>query len=382
MKISKEINANQTEIINTIKLLIYKENPGLLEKIDFDDDELFLEPLLFSYFNYKNDNSLPNDFLTEFMQGYFVNKEEVRINYSFNENKIAYLPKLGYYKKNEPSFFEPVYIIENSKIEVFRHSVTLLRNVFTDGSGNVIPDLDIIFNNSLFDKNISYLTNAVSFIKEDSREHYDIIEQCCKKILLFKTNPDNTNSFATIKAHGIAFLNVYQEEYDEVFFIDDIAHQSGHIILTTLFHNRKAIFKIDEEQNVEDLLKLKDHRTVYILLHALYTYYTTLLCLDNSLAKNRFSKRQEKEAIGRIGFYLNKCSNDLNRFEKINDLHNGIENVLTDEGREIYDIIKQKYSEAVQKWQTTINGFDYSNQTYNFTFKNFDALNTLEKTQS
>ena len=382
MKKYKEINANQTEIINTIKLLIYKENPGLLEKIDFDDDELFLEPLLFSYFNYKMENLLPNELLTEFMQGYFVNKEELGINYSFNENEIAYLPKLGYFKKNEPAFFEPIHVIENSNIEVFRHSINLLRNVFTDGSGNLISNSDIIFNNSLFGKNISYLTNAISFIKEDSSEHYEIIEKCCKKILLFQTDPANTNSFATIKAHGVAFFNVYQDEYDEVFFIDDIAHQTGHIILTTLFHNRKAVFKIDEEQNVEDLLKLKDHRTVYILLHALYTYYTTLLCLDNSLAKKRFNKRQEKEAIGRIGFYLNKCSNDLNRFEKINDLYNGIENVLTDEGIEIYNSIKQKYSEAVQKWQTTINGFDYSNQTYNFTFKNFDALNTLEKTQS
>lgn len=382
MKTAKKINANQTEIINTIKLLIYKENPGLLEKIDFDDDELFLEPLLFSYFNYKVDNSLSNDFLTEFMQGYFLNKQEVGINYSFNENEIAYLPKLGYYKKNEPSFFEPVYIIENSKIEVFKHSITLLRNVFTDASGNVIPDSDIIFDNSLLEKNVSSLTNAVSFIKQDSNDHYQIVEQCCKKILLFKTDPSNTNSFATIKAHGIAFFNVYQDEYDEVFFIDDFAHQTGHIILTTLLHNRKAIFKIDEEKNVEDLLKLKDHRTVYILFHALYTYYTTLLCLDNSLAKNRFNKRQQKETLGRIGFYLSKCSNDLNRFEKINDLYNGIENVLTDEGRAIYYLIKEKYSEIVQKWHTTIKGFDYSNQTYNFAFKIFDALNTLEKTKS
>lgn len=377
-----QINSNQIEIINTIKLLLYKENPELLEKIDFEDDELFLEPLLFFYFNQKIERPFPNQLLTELMQGYFVNKEKLLIDYSYNEDEIAYLPKLGYFKKDKPDFFESVHIIKDTNIEVFKYSINLLRDIFKDSLGNLISDVDITFENKLFEKNISYLTNAFSFLKEDSKEHYQLIEQCCKKILLFKTTPENTNSFATIKAHGIAFLNVYQEEYDEVFFIDDIAHQSGHIILTTLFHNRKAIFKIDEEQNVEDLLMLKDHRTVYILLHALYTYYATFLCLDNSLAKNRFNKSQEKEAIGRIGFYLNKCSYDLNRFDKISDLYNGIENVLTSDGKEIYDLIKEKYFEIAQKWHTTIKEFDYSNQTYNFSFKNFDTLNTLEKTQS
>ena len=30
---------NQIDISNTIKLLIYKENPSLLEKVDFDDEK-------------------------------------------------------------------------------------------------------------------------------------------------------------------------------------------------------------------------------------------------------------------------------------------------------------------------------------------------------
>jgi hypothetical protein len=375
------IESNQTEIINTIKLLIYKENPSLLEKIDFDDDDIFLEPLLFFYFNYKIENSLPTELLAEFMQGFFISKEKLKINYSFFENEIAYLPKLGYFKKNDPSFFEPTYIVDNTNIEVLKYSGNLLRSIFKNSSDNVISGSDIIFDNSLFEKNISYLTNAFLFIKEDSNDHFKLIEKCCKKILLFKTDPSNTNSFATIQAHGIAFLNVYQDKYDEVFFIDDIAHQTGHIILTTLFHNRKAIFKIDEEQNVEDLLKLKDHRTVYILFHALYTYYTTLLCLDNSLTNCKFNKLQEKEAIGRIGFYLNKCGFDLNRFEKINIFYNGIENVLTEDGKDIYNLIIEQYLQISKKWQSIIKEFDYSNQTYNFTFKNFEKLNSLKRTQ-
>ncbi|QDW19718.1 hypothetical protein [Flavobacterium sp. KBS0721] len=375
------IQSCQTEIINTIKLLIYKENPSLLEKIDFDDDTLFLEPLLFFYFNQKVDFLLPDGLLPELIQGYFLNKYELNINHSFYKNEITYLPKLGYFKKNETTFSDPIYLIENTDIEVLKYSGNLLRNIFTDISGNLISDCDIILDITLFEKNIAYLTNAVTFIKENSNDHFQLIEKCCKKILLFKSEPTNTNSFASIKAHGIAFLNVYQDEYDEVFFIDDIAHQTGHIILTTLFYNRKTIFKINEEQDVEDILKLKDHRTIYILLHALYTYYTTFLCLDNCLKNNKFNKQQEKEAIGRIGFYLNKCYFDLNRFEKINLFYKGIDNVLTEDGKEIYNLITRKYLEISQKWQSTTNNFDYSNQPYNFTFKLFDKLNALERTQ-
>ena len=372
------VQSNQTEIINAIKLLIYKENPGLLEKINFDDDELFLEPLLFFYFNFKSQNSLLNQLLTEFMQGYFIEKQEVKIDYSFTEKGIAYLPKLGYFKKGDLALFDEIHIIENTNIEVLKYPAHVLRNIFSDRAGNVIPDDEIELGINLFEKNIRYVTNAVLFIKESSNNHFKLIEQCCKKIVLFKTDPDFINSFATIKVHGIAFFNVYQDEYDEVFFVDDMAHQTGHVILTTLFYNRKSIFKIDEEQEVENLLKLKDHRTINVLLHALYTYYTTILCLDNCLANNKFSKAQEKEALARIGFYLNKCRFDLDRFEKINIFYNGIENVLTEDGIEIYNAISEKYLEVFQKWQIT-KDFDYSNQPYNFTFSFFEQLNTLDK---
>ncbi|PAM95750.1 hypothetical protein B4N84_06555 [Flavobacterium sp. IR1] len=370
-----DITYNQTEIINTIKLLIYKEDPDILTKVDFNDDALFLEPLLFFYFNYKREEAFTKQFLTEIMQGYFSRKEEIKINHLFYENEITYLPKFGYFKKNKPDFFEPIEMIKDTNIEVFKHFVNLLRPVFSDASGSLISDSEIVFGNTLFDKNISYLTNAFSFIKEDSNTHFQLIEQCCKKVLLFKTDPEKTNSFASMRAHGIAFLNVYQDEYDEVFFIDDIAHQTGHIIFTTLLHDRKAVFKIDEEQKVENILKLNDHRTVYILFHALYTYYAIFLCLDNSLAKNKFNNKQEKEAVGRIGFYLCKCAHDLDRFDRISDFYDGIENVLTEEGKDIFALIREKFVEIAQKWQNTVKDFDYSNQAYNFEFLKFKEVN-------
>lgn len=367
----EELENSEINIVDTIKLLIYKENSLLLEKVNFDDDEVFLQPLLFVYFNSKKDNSLPTEILEEIMQGFLLDKQEIKLNYSFNKKNIAYIPNLGYFNKEEKIPFEPIVKIENTTIEILKYPIKLLQPIFKTTSGNPIAEDEIVIDKQLFETNINALTNAFSFIKNNSTEHYKLIEQCCKACIMFKTNPDNTNSFATINAHGIAFFNVYQDDYDEVFFVDDIAHQTGHIILTTLFHERKKIFKIDENQNISKILKTKDYRDFYILFHALYTYYTTLICLDDCLKNNSFSSKQQIEAIGRIGFYLNKFNSDLNSFEKINTHYKGIENVITTIGIDLYNEIKRNYFKLYKKWDPTVSKLNFNNQTYNFSFSIF-----------
>jgi len=366
---------DQTEIINIIKLLIYKENSKLLKKIDFDDDNVFLEPLLFTYFNCKNNHNIPNEILHEIMQGYFVKRKEIKICSTYNSNEFVYVPQIGYFKCGDDNFIESISIIKNTKIELLKYPIKLLETIFKNPKGEFIRKEDIVINKSLIEKNINALTNAFNYIKENSPKQFELIELCCKKVLVFKTNPENTNSFATINAHGIAFLNVYQDDYDEVFFVDDIAHQTGHIILTTFFHDRKSIFKIDEEQILGDFLSKKDNRSIYVLIHAFYTYYATLICLDDCLKNNVFKESQEKEAIGRIGFYLKKCAKDFNNFDAITTHFKGIDKVLTSTGIEIYSMIKDKYQEIYFKWNSKTKDFDYSNQTYNFAFKNFKERN-------
>lgn len=361
----------QNEIINTIKLLVYKENPSIFDKVDFDDDNIFLEPLLFTYFNSKKDNLFPAEMLEEILQGYFIEKDEIRIKHSYNKNGVAYIPNFGYYKNGENRSFEPIFKIKNISIELFKQPIKLLENVFRTRTDELINKEEIIIDNLLIEKNINALTNAFKLIKKNSPEQFKLIEENCKKVLLFKTNPENTNSFATINAHGIAFLNVYQDNYNVVFFIDDLAHQTGHIILTTLFHDRKSIFKTDENLNIGEIIGNKDYRSFYTLIHALYTYYTTFLCLDACLNSNSFNSLETKEAIGRIGFYLMKCKMDLNNFNKYITHHKGIENVLTESGIEIFNTIKKEYANINNKWYPITSKLNYYNQPYNFTFDIF-----------
>ena len=367
---------NKDEIINSIKLLIYNDSPSLLEKINFDDDTIYLEPLLFSYFNCKKDDFFSKEVLEEILQGYYINKEELKIEYSYNKNGIVYVPKRGYFKKQSKRAFLPIAFINGTSIEIIKYSHPLIDSVFKIGSDNKINENNIKFNEDVYNQNIGFLKNAFDFIKLSSKKHYDLIEQCCKKVVLFETDPENINSFATINAHGIAFFNTYQKDYDEVFFVDDITHQTGHIILTTILFKRKDYFLINENENIKIITKNKrEYRSFYILFHALYTYYSSLTCLDNCIEYKCFNKRQTYEAKGRIGFYINKCLLDLSNFEKVVKHFKGIENVLTKEGIDLFNEIKNKLIEVINKWYSITIIFHYNNQPYNFTYSEFIKLN-------
>jgi hypothetical protein len=376
---NKTIIQNKDIIINTIKILIYKEVSNLLEKLDFEDDNTFLEPLLFAYFNTK-ENLFSKGALNEILQGYFKIEEKIKIKYTFNKNEIAYIPKIGYFRKDEINPFDNIIILPNTNFEVITHQIINLKYIFKDFNNNVIDESKITISKMLYEDNKKSLSTALSHIKQYTNNHYSLIEKCCKKIVLFETDPKNTNSFATINAHGIAFLNIYQKEYDEVFFIDDIAHQTGHIIMTTLTFKRKDYFLIDENLNINNITnKHNEYRSFYILYHALYTYYTSTLCLDNCLSNNCFNKKQEYEAIARIGFYLLKYKYDMDNFRKVINHYKGIEKVLTEKGIAVFKKINDQFMFIRNKYYDTLKSFSYENQPYNFTYKEFIKLNPIQK---
>jgi len=374
-----EIELRLIRFVEIIKTLVYKQSPEIIEKVDYENDDAFLEPLLFSYFNSKKNDEFPKESLEEILQGYFIKKEKIKLKYSFNKNDVAYVPKVGYFKKGESVPFENIKLIFNTRIELIKHKMIHLKYVFRDFSENIIDEDLIEISSTLNNQFIKKLENAFSYIKKYCPDHYKLIEQCCKKVMLFKTNPENTNSFATIKAHGMAFFNVYQDDNDEVFFVDDIAHQTGHIILTTLLFERKKYFLIDKNQNLSSILNDdKEYRSFYILFHALYTYYTTLLCLDNCIESNCFNQKQNHEAKARIGFYLKKYNSDLRKLYKIANYYGGFTKILSKNAIPVFKIVNNKYLNMEEKWKTIVKKFNYDNQPYNFTYKKFIKLNPLK----
>jgi hypothetical protein len=163
--ITSDLINYKMELIKTIQLLLYKENPSILEKIDFENDFIFLEPLLFAYFNGKKENLFTTQMLTEILQGYFVKKEPLILDESYDNDGIAYIPQIGYFKNGVNNFLESISIIKNTKIELLKYPVKLLETTFKNPKGEFIKKEDIVINNFLIEKNINALTNAFKYIK-------------------------------------------------------------------------------------------------------------------------------------------------------------------------------------------------------------------------
>lgn len=369
------------KIAETIRLLIYKQHPKLIETLDLNDEPTFLEPLIFSYFNQPNQNSSTENKLKleEILQGYYTSlPKEIKKESSYNEEGIAYIPKLGYFKKKENTPFDTISYIPGTPLEILPYKVKALNHIFKNFRNEIIPNKEIEITKNLYLKYKNSLSSAISIIKKQTPDHYSLIENYTKKIVLFKTAPENTNSFATLNAHGIAFLNTYQEDYDEVFFIDDIAHQTGHIITSSLAFDKKDFFLIDETINVRHYTEREgEYRSFYTLFHALYTYYTTLLCLTGAYSDTRLTPKQKTEILARIGFYLIKYKIDLDDFQKIVLASGGIKKVLTETSQTFFTPVLKGYSEFNNKFHSKIKNFTYLNQPYNFTFKNFLLENTI-----
>jgi hypothetical protein len=218
-------------------------------------------------------------------------------------------------------------------------------------------------------------------IKEHIPTQYELIEKYAPKCVVFNFDTYQRNSFATLSAQGIGFFNAYQDNYDEVFFVDDIAHQTGHVILNVMIYESNQFFRKDKK-TVLEIINMPDgslieKRDLHVVFHALYTYYTSFICLDACLENNVWEGKQKHEAIGRIAFYINKCYRDTLLIDNpINSEEKAVE-YFTNDGLIIYRELKIKWKEMYKKWFGLTKHFDMSNQPYNFTYSKFLELNPL-----
>ena len=195
---------------------------------------------------------------------------------------------------------------------------------------------------------------------------YDAILSTVNSVFIYDNS--NINSFSTISQHGTIFLNILGIEPTEVSFLDDISHQSGHVIFNVLTIKTEIFLTCPTSSLVSDILtKLKDHRKVYGLFHGLFTYRCILITLHKYVENENLYKH---EALARIGFYLGKMYVDLNI---INDL-----NVLTEDGTTYYKESLNLYKYLFNKYANFFRSITYANQSYIFDYSRYVELNPLK----
>lgn len=353
---------NKESIVNTIKILIYNADPEILEKIDFDDEDLFLEPLLFSFFSNKENKLFPKEILEEILQGYFIKKEEPKLKYSFNKNNIAYIPNLGHYDKQQ-NLIEP--ILKKGDFEIIKEVHPLLEKYFVEFyKGHIINENPK--HNSVWKDNNKEVFKAIDIIKQELPEFYKELIFANRAIYLHD-NPKILN-FTTIETLGMLYFYVIGKN-NLIYFIEELIHQGSHNFLYYVVHNRKEYFKIDVDNLImRDYTKQQwDYRNIYGAFHGLVTVTKRVECFDILLQKNVFTGREKHELLGRF-------TDQFARFRTGLGLLNFNE-VYTKKGIELYNEYDAICLKIFKKYKKLITTFDLSNRDVDFRYNDFCKLN-------
>jgi hypothetical protein len=386
----ENIQSGIQSLVENIKVVLYQTDAQVFERLDFDDDRIYQEPLLFAYFK---SNDRPVMSLDSILYGYYQagNRPE-KISVISDEHGRVYLPAIGWlitahqnqpyslteqdgqlalYKGTEKMAheFEPKELVGDTQIELIKYPVRILNQFYYDVDEKIVT-VEI---EAITMRHKENLVKALNLIRQYVPDHYELLSMATRAVVIFNVDSYLRNSFATLSAQGIGFFNAYQETYNEVFFVDDIAHQTGHVIFNTLIYDAGKFFRIDPGTIMHNVMVegvIVEKRDIQVILHALYTYYTTFICLDACLSADVFEKTKRHEALGRIRFYIDKCHQDL-------ALIQDPRKTFTDEGMIIYEQVRTTLGSTINKWGAQVKDFKLTNQPYNFTYSKFAELNTV-----
>lgn len=356
----------RNQIISTMGTILYKENVEVVKRVDTNNNTLFLEPLLFSYFNNKKEKAYSEELLEEILQGYFIQKQKLKIKYSFNSNGIAYIPKIGYFGKGDRNPYEP--ILEQGDFEVVKEIHPTQEKYFVEFyKGHILNQHPT--HNSVWKEYHKELFQAITVIEKHLPEFYDQLAFANKKIYLHD-NPKILN-FTTIETLGMLYFYVIGKN-NLVYFIEELIHQGSHNYLYYVVHDRKKYFKIDVDNIVmRDLTKQEwDYRTVYGAFHGLFTVTQRVACFDKLLVQNVFSGREKHELLGRLTDQFTRFRTGLELLD--------FDVVFTKKGIKFYKSLDSKCERILNKYKRFQNEFDLSNRDLDFRYKDFCEINSYQ----
>ncbi len=363
----KEIlDVKQQEMADLIRILTYKENSEILSKLkDLGNNDIFLNPILFAYHNRKQIETFSEKegFLEEFLKVYCndFNKENSFLN--TEKETVKYLPEIGYQKQGQN--IEPFYLIKDTKIQILKYDMPLLRNVIHIVSQRTpVKDEQIELNEPFFDEYKEVIEKAFFLIKDNFESYFSILNQVVKKCAFYKVkNKENGKSFASINAQGLVFLRIHDKQLTEVYFVNELGYYSGKMIFTTMFHGAKDSFKIDHRTKLKDLVETELNTNVYTLLSDLFASTTVFLCLENILPK--LEEELYKEAKLRMDFYHQKIKTGLTLFSQIPNFNE--ENFFSKESLLVFSFIKDTYTQKIKEKETaSFSDFNFDTNIWDF----------------
>jgi hypothetical protein len=373
-----DFDSCQNRVIDSLKKILYTRHNDIFDRVDFYDDAIFQEPLLYTYISQKD-----NKWLDCIIYAYERTKKE-KIEVFSNTRGIVYLPKVGYLKTevaNSAIVMETIgekinlyvngvrieYIFESLLycafgIEVVRDQHPLLEIVFSEqgSTENVIIE-------NIYYPHLDSLNRGLNLIKETNPQHFELLQRSLKKIMLFTS--EKQNSFAVLTAHNMIFLNIHSWD-DEVFFVEHISHEGAHSTFFTLTYETKSqLFKCHHNEPIGDFVgEPGKYSSIYLYFHGMFTFIEITKSLSGCLDVPTFSHRQYHDIRGRFIFAMERYKLSIDMFDNISD-------VLTTAGREWLEIFRAHFHSLEASFKKLYPLYTLINQPYDFNSQIFAQEN-------
>jgi hypothetical protein len=379
-----DITEGQARLAYAMKTLVDRSNPALFERLNLNDDRIFLEPLLFAYFN----SRAPLVSLEQILFGYVeTDKKPNAVEAYADENGIAHVPEIGYLRTTRPNQrvllswddraracilqihgeridyeLQSAIHIEDTRIEICRYNHPLLKKYYTDPAGNTV-DVEV----TQIDQHLENVGKAFRIIQTCCPDYYQEIMEVARTIMVFRN--DQVRPFVTISAHGTVFISA-NEKADEIFFLAEIIHQFGHNILNALLVEIEDYLRLDPRTSAATYtLDENDHRTILSAFHGLYTTTKIAECFDIICDRKIHTGKQRHELIGRLADNADRVTTGLEQTDR--------SKVFTERGEALYDRMKEICHDVYHRRADLLAHLDTSNQPFVFDYDLFLQRNPM-----
>lgn len=246
-------------------------------------------------------------------------------------------------------------------IELCRHGHPLLERFFVNREGVPVP-VEI---ESAVQTHREHLEAALTTVARHCPLYAVNISRCVRRLVVFCA--PNVNSFASIGAHGAAFINAAADD-DEIHFIEELAHQCGHVVFSAATFDNDLLFNTSPHAPMRTLTgRTDDSRSLYVVLHGVFTEIAIISCLESLLVEHGRPLRQRHELQGRIAFIISRLAADLSNLAH--------PEIFSPSGVALYRKFLDIFGQAHAKQRHLVQRADFSNQTYNFSYRRYAELN-------
>lgn len=389
-----EINNGKSHFAELIKILFIKKNEELISLLDIDNDEIFLNSFIYTYFNDTEADSKVT--LEQLVFGYIADIDKPKIiEIIFDEDGIAYLPKIGYFKAIDDSlknkrcnfkynngdfiiehnsvlvkvaFFPLIFADDNHQVEVIQFQHPLLKDFFQV----LRPDYSnqgaqcAVEVNSITSFHLDNLQKAFTFIQKNFPTIYETILASNKYVMIFGNQA--MLPFAAQNSLGISYISsLYTDSY--LFFVEEMLHQGSHNLFFYMHYDKFKYFKVDPENSIlgDYLNNPNEKRTIYNVFHGVITITQRLICYEYIIKNNLLSGIALHELIGR---YCDQYRRHHAGLELLN-----LDDIYTSEGKQLYLEMDNLCKDALDFFKDEAIKYNVINQPSEFNFQQYLVLN-------